>query len=107
MARGDLIAVSVPGDFGKPRPALIVQSDLFGDLGSITVLPLTSERLDANDCRIAIDPTDENGLRNPSFVMVDKIGTLRRVKAGRVIGRIMQSEIEAVDRALAIFLGIG
>ncbi len=106
MTRGDLIAVSLTGDYGKPRPALIVQSDFFSDLESVTVLPLTSEHLNANDCRIAIDPTQLNGLRNRSYIMIDKIGTLRRLKAGPVIGRIRQSEIEAVDRALAIFLGI-
>lgn len=106
MNRGDLIAVSLRGDFGKPRPALIIQSDIFTEINSVTVLPLTSEPLNANDCRIAVHPTADNGLKHLSYVMIDKIGTLRRVKAGPMMGRITESEIAAVNRALAVFLGI-
>lgn len=105
MQRGDLITVVIAGDFGKPRPALVIQSDVFGHIDSVTVLPLTSEHIDADDCRIAIRPTPENALKHVSYVMIDKAGTIRRGKAGKVIGRITDDELTAVSRALALFLG--
>ena len=105
MKRGDLVTVALPGDYGKPRPALVVQADRFESMESITVLPLTSEMMDAKDTRIAITPNSENGLRQPSSVMIDKIGTLPQVKAGPVFGRLSDDDMAAVNRALAIFLG--
>jgi mRNA interferase MazF len=105
MKRGDLVSVSLPGDYGKPRPALVIQSDVFSYLESITVLPLTTDILDASDARISISPTPDNGLRHLSQVMIDKLGILHRVKAGPVIGRISDGEISSVERALAAFLG--
>ena len=105
MKRGDLISVAIPGDYGKPRPALIIQSDRTSYLDSITVLPLTSGELNADDFRIGILPSIENGLIHFSYVMVDKAGTIRRTKAGPVIGRITDNEMADVNRALAAFLG--
>jgi mRNA interferase MazF len=105
MKRGDLIPVALPGDYGKPRPALIIQSDLVNYLDSVTVLPLTSGALDASDFRISILPTFDNGLNHLSYVMVDKAGTIKRAKAGPVIGHITDSEMAAVMRAFALFCG--
>ena len=106
MKRGDFISVAFSGDYGKPRPALVIQSDRTSYIHSVTLLPLTSEELDANDFRIQIVPTAENGLRHISYVMIDKVGTIRRSKAGPVIGRITDSEMDAVIRAFAVFFGI-
>jgi mRNA interferase MazF len=106
MKRGDLISVALPGDYGKPRPALVIQSDRTHYLHSVTLLPLTTEDLDAKDVRIRIVPTAENGLRHISYVMIDKAGTIRRLKAGPVIGRITDSEMDAVIRAFAVFCDI-
>ncbi len=105
MKRGDLITVSLPGDYGKPRPALVIQSDAFAHLNSVTLLPLTSEMLDAPNTRIAIQPSEQNGLRSVSYVMTDKAGTIRKERTGNVIGRISDDEIASVTRALALFLG--
>ncbi len=105
MERGHLIPVVIAGDFGKPRPALIIQSDAFKYIDSITVLPLTSEYLDAEDCRVAIQPTPDNNLKHVSYVMIDKASTIRRGKAGTVMGRITDDELAKVARALAVFLG--
>jgi len=106
MKRGDLITVAFSGDFGKPRPALVVQSDDFGDLSTVTVLPLTSNLMNVRRTRIVLVPTAENGLRSPSSIMLDKIGSLYRNKVGPVFGRLSPDEMTAVNRALAIFLGI-
>lgn len=105
MMRGDIVTVALPGDFGKPRPALIVQSDLFAAHPSVTVLPITSEMRDAPLFRLALPADDATGLQRPSQIMVDKIQTLRRTRIGRVLGRIDQRTMMSVHRALAVFLG--
>ena len=105
MKQGDLITVSLPGDYGKPRPALVIQSDIYEHLNSVTVLPLTSNILSAEPCRVAVEMSEENGLRHTSQVMVEKATTLPRSKAGPVIGRLSDADISAVNRALALFLG--
>jgi mRNA interferase MazF len=106
VKRGDLVTVTVSGDYGKPRPALIVQADMFAEHPSLTVLPLTSDLVDAPLLRITIDPSEANGLRRRSQAMVDKITTIPRRKAGRPIGSLDLETMQQVTRALAIFLGI-
>ena len=105
MKRGDLISVALVRDYGKPRPAIIVQSDEFDHLDSVTVVPLTSDRLNQEVFRVFLEPSDVNGLRQRSQVMIDKIATLPRAKAGSFIGRVSNDDMAAVDRALAAFLG--
>ncbi|MDO8397579.1 MAG: type II toxin-antitoxin system PemK/MazF family toxin [Bradyrhizobium sp.] len=105
MKQGDLISVSLPGDYGKPRPALVIQSDIYEHLNSVTVLPLTSNILSAERCRVVVEMSEENGLRHTSQVMVEKAATLPRSKAGPVIGRLSATDMSAVNRALALFLG--
>jgi mRNA interferase MazF len=105
MNRGDLVTVALPGAYGKPRPAVIVQADRFSHLGSITFLPFTSDLLPAEIFRIRIDPTEENGLQAPSQVMADKCSTLPLTKVGAVFGRLDDNAMGRIDRALAAFLG--
>ena len=105
MRRGDLITVALQGDYGKPRPALVIQSDLFDEHPSVTVLPVTSDLRDAPIFRVALEPGEINGLEKLSQVMVDKAMTISREKAGEPFGRISDTEMLAVTRALAVFLG--
>jgi len=105
MKQGDLISVSLPGDYGKPRPALVIQSDIYERLNSVTVLPLTSNVLSTENCRVAVEMSEENGLRQSSQVMVEKAATLPPSKAGPLIGRLSTEDMSAVKRALALFLG--
>jgi mRNA interferase MazF len=105
MRRGDLVTVALQGDLGKPRPALIIQSDLFDRHPSVTILPVTSELRVAPLFRIAVTPSESNGLSEPSQVMVDKPQSIAREKAGAVIGRLDDETMLAVNRALAVFLG--
>ena len=108
MKRGDVVTVAVQGDYGKPRPAVVVQSDLFNDTHpSISVLPLTSTLVDAPLLRLTIDPGRENGLSRISQVMVDKVLTLPREKIGKPIGRLNDDVMIRVTRALAMWLGVG
>lgn len=105
MRRGDLVTVALQGDLGKPRPALVIQSDLFDMHPSVTILPVTSELRAAPLFRIAIYPNELNGLSKSSQVMVDKPQSISREKIGAVIGHLDDETMLAVNRALAVFLG--
>lgn len=104
--RGDLVTVAFSGDYGKPRPALILQSDAFAETRSVTVAPLTSHATEAAGIRILASAGDATGLRKPSHVMVDKITTVQRAKIGQRIGSLDAATLQEVDRALSAFLGI-
>jgi mRNA interferase MazF len=106
MMRGDLVTVSIPGDFGKPRPALVVQGNQFSEHSSLTVLPVTSALVAAPLLRVTIQPSAENGLLKPSQVMVDKAMTVKRDKVGPAFGSIDADAMVEVERCLAVFLGI-
>ncbi len=94
------------GDSGKPRPAVVVQADWFDALSTVVVLPLTSILLDAAVTRIDVAPTEENGLKVPSQIAVDRPQTVRRTKLGPTIGRLDNDAMLAVHRSLAVFLGL-
>src|SRR5580658_9067827 len=104
MKRGDLVTIAVSGDYGKPRPALVIQSDAFAALPSVTVLRLSSEIVPAHLARITVDPTPENGLRLTSQIMIDKAISIPREKVGRVFGRLEDASVREVSRALFAFL---
>jgi len=105
VRRGDVVTVVLSGAYGKPRPALVVQSDLFEQHPSVTILPITSELRDTPLFRITVTSTPRNGLLKPSQIMVDKAQTVPANKIGKTIGRIDDETIVSVNRALALFLG--
>jgi mRNA interferase MazF len=106
VKRGDLVTIALPGDFGKPRPALIIQSDQFDQTATVTVLLVSGTLVDAPLIRTPIEPTPTNGLRKRSQVMVDKAMSVKRDKIGGVIGRLAPEDMLAVTRALAVFFAI-
>jgi mRNA interferase MazF len=107
VKRGDLVVVAVQGDHGKPRPALVVQSDLFNEThASITVIPVTSTIVDTPLFRVTVEPSRRNGLRLVSQIMVDKVTTVRRERLGQMIGRLEEDMMLRVSRALALWFGI-
>jgi len=107
LKRGDVVLAATPGDYGEPRPAIVTQSDLFNETHpSVVVCPLTSFCIDAPLLRVSVEPSEGNGLRQPSQVMVDKITTLRRERLRRTIGRLDRDTMTQVDRALMVFLGL-
>jgi mRNA interferase MazF len=105
MKRGDLVTIALSGDYGTPRPALIIQSDLYAAHPSVTILPVTSELRAAPLFRIDVKPTAANGLRKVSAVMVDKPQTVARARIGPTIGQLDDDSMLAVTRAFAVFLG--
>jgi mRNA interferase MazF len=107
MRRGDLVTVAAAGDYGKPRPAVIVQTDAFPENhASVVVCQLTSDLADAPDFRVTIEPNTENGLRLKSQVMADKPVTVRRERIGRRIGRLGSQDMARLGIALAFVLGL-
>jgi mRNA interferase MazF len=108
VKRGSFVSVASPGDFGKPTPtpALVIQSDLFGEHASVTVLLVSSARIEAPLIRIDVLPTPRNGLRLPSQVMIDKAMTLSRERIGAMFGEADDQLMLEVGRLLAVFLGI-
>ena len=107
MKRGDLVTVAVASDYGKPRPALVIQSDAFAALPSVTVLRLSSDIIPAHLTRITVEPTAANGLRLPSQVMVDKAISVPRAKIGGTFGRLDAAIMRGVSRALVGFFDLG
>lgn len=107
MNRGDLVTIALQGDFGKARPALVIQSDLFNPThATVTVLLVSSERVEAPLIRIDVAQNPENGLLKPCQIQVDKAMTVRKEKIGGVIGHLDDSTLLAVNRALAVFMGM-
>jgi len=106
LTRGDLVTIALQGDFGKPRPALVIQSDLFNEHTTVTVLLVSSTLIDAPLFRVRVEPDEENGLRKPSQVMVDKAMTVKRDKLGPVFGSATEETMIEVGRCLAVYLGI-
>lgn len=100
------MTVAMQGDFGKPRPALVIQSDQFSEHTTVTVLPVTSTLVAAPLLRVTVQPTPESGLQKPSQVMVDKAMTMKRDKVGPAFGRIDADVLVEIERCLAVFLGV-
>jgi len=107
LNRGEIWTVSGGPDYaGKPRPALIVQDDAYDATASITICPLSTQKLDAPLIRLAIVPSERNGLRVASFVMIDKVTTVSKNKINSHVGRLSDEDLLRVNRALIVFLGL-
>lgn len=105
--RGRFVTVATSGDYGKPRAALVVQSDLFAELPSVVICPLTTTlRDDADQFRLDEAPSPRNGLREPSQIAIDKITVVPVAKIGAAIGAADEALLLRVNRALAVFLGV-
>ena len=107
MRRGDLVTVALQGDLGKPRPALVVQSDLFNaGHASLTLCPITGTLRDAPLFRLNVTPSPHNGLKKRSQIAIDKMASVKVERVQKVIGRLNADEIRAVDRALKLWLAL-
>jgi|SRR5208282_5566455 mRNA interferase MazF len=107
MRRGDVVIVAATGDYGKPRPAVVVQTDAFPEThASVVICQMTSEIVEAPDFRVTIDPSDGNGLRARSQIIADKPVTVRRTRIGQSIGRLDDRDIGRLNIALAFVMGL-
>ena len=107
VKRGDVVLVVARGDYGKPRPAIIVQSDLFNPThASLLVCLLTTDLADAPLFRLTIEPTSENGLVGVSQIMADKLLALPRERIRERIGAVDDETLLRLNRSLALMLGL-
>lgn len=105
--RGDIILAASSGDYGKPRPCLVLQAALFDDLPSVTFCMLTSTlREDLSHIRISIEPSAKNGLQQSSQIAIDKIMTLPKERIAKKIGEASNDVMLQVTRAMVLFLGL-
>lgn len=105
ICRGDLVRVSLRGDYGKPRPALVVQSDFLSELDSVIICPITSDLRKAL-FRVTVEPTTENHLEKLSQVMVDKLSTLPRHKVSSPFGKLTAEKLKEVGVAILLVTGV-
>lgn len=102
-----MVTISGGADYaGKPRPALVVQSDVFDTPGSLAICPFTTHPQTVAYVRLPVEPTAGNGLKARSWVMIDKIQGLPRTKIGGQVGQLTDEQMGEVGEALALFLGI-
>lgn len=107
MRRGEIWTVSGGASYtGKPRPAVILQDNSFDATASITLCAFTSDPTDAPLFRLVIEPTETNGLRAASRLMVDKVSTVPKDKLGEKIGRLDDADIARLNQAVLVFLGL-
>ena len=107
MKRGEIWTIAGGGDYtGKPRPAVIVQDDSFDATASITLCAFTTDPTEAPLFRIPIEPSDRNGLRAPSRLMVDKLATVSKERLGSRVGRLDDEDMVRLNRAILVFLGM-
>ena len=107
MRRGDVVTVVAAGDYGKPRPAVIVQTDAFpAEHASVIVCQMTSELVEAPEFRVTVQPSAGNGLRTASQIMADKPVTIRRERIGQRIGRLDATDVARLNVAMAFVLGL-
>ena len=107
MKRGEIWTIAGGGDYtGKPRPAVIIQDDSFDATASVTICAFTTDPTEAPLFRIPIEPSDSNGLRAPSRLMVDKLTTVSRERLGSRAGRLEDEDMVRLNRAILVFLGM-
>ena len=107
IRRGDVVTVAASGDYGKPRPAVVVQSDVFpAEHASVVVCQMTSTLSEAPDFRVTVDPSSVNGLRTISQIMADKPVAVRRERIGARIGQLDRLDVLRLNRALAFCMGL-
>jgi len=107
MKRGEIWTIAGGGDYtGKPRPAVIVQDDSFDATTSITICAFTTDPTQAPLIRIPIEPSDRNGLRAQSKLMVDKLTTVSKERLGFRVRRLDDEDMGRLNRAILVFLGM-
>jgi mRNA interferase MazF len=108
MTRGAIVVVAARGAYtGKPRPAVVVQADLFNDThASISVCPITSDCIDAPLFRVNLPPGTRTGLSVMSQIMVDKLTSVPRAAIAREIGACDSAHVDAIDEALRVWLAL-
>lgn len=105
LKRGDIVIAVLSGDYGKPRPAVVVQTNVtLSSHASVTVCPVTSTIMDAPLFRVPLGKGEETGLEKDSQIMIDKIVTIKKERIKSVLGRVSQDDLVKVGRSIAFWL---
>lgn len=104
-----MVTVAAPGDFGKPRPAVVIQSDVLtgAEVKTVLVCLISSHLVDTARFRLTVEPDAGNGLLRTSQVMADKVVSMPRVRIGRTIGKLDDETMQRLNRTLAFVIGLG
>ena len=107
MRRGEVwTAAGGQAYAGKPRPVVVLQDDRFDSTDSITICPLTTDSTSALLFRVPIEPSADNGLRQPSYAMADKIASIPKTGMRMLVGRLADDDVGRINRAVLVFLGL-
>ncbi len=106
MKRGEVWTVSGGVYASKPRPAVILQSDRFGETLSVTLVPCTTDPVEAPLFRLHLTPDEQNGLRSACRLMVDKITTVPKAHLGQRVGQLSGNDLTRLARAVVVILGL-
>jgi mRNA interferase MazF len=107
MKRGEIWTVAGGKDYaGKPRPVVILQDDRFDATDSIAICAMTTDPTETPLFRLPLEPNEQNGLRTPSRLMVDKITTVPKATIGARVGRLGDEDVLRLNRAVLVFLGL-
>ncbi|MCX7521550.1 type II toxin-antitoxin system PemK/MazF family toxin [Microbacterium sp. STN6] len=106
MNRGEIWTVAGGAYASRPRPAVVLQDDLFASTGSVTIALFTSSPIDAPITRIRVESTDISGLENDCDIMADKLTTVRRADVRDRVGRLTPEQLIDLERAVMVFLGL-
>ncbi len=107
MRRGEIWTISGGADYaGKPRPAVVLQDDAFDATSSVTICAFTTDETEAPLFRVPVEPSEGNGLKKSSRLMVDKVTTVPRTKIGSRIGSLGDQDVVRLNRAIVVFLGL-
>lgn len=107
VRRGDIAIAALAGDYGKPRPVLIVQNNALSEVvDSVIVCPFSTSIESTVIARLRIEPSAENGLEHASILMIEKLTVLHVSRISRVIGRLEDSHMDRVNLSVAFVLGL-
>lgn len=107
LERGDIVICALSVDYRKPRPAVAIQSNLFNPThASVTICPVTTHLIEAPLFRLLIEPQKDNGLKQTSQIMIDKMTSIPRDKIRQKIGVLSKNQELALNDAAKLWLGL-
>lgn len=106
MKRGEISTVSGGGYAGKPRPAVVAQDERFDATLSATICALTTDETEAPLFRLVVQPSERDGLRVVSRLIVNQLTTLPKERLGERIGRLDDEDMVRLNSAILVFLGL-
>ena len=102
---GAVVTASLRDPSGKPRPFLVLRSSHFAAHSMVTLVAFTTALIDTPTLRVTVQPTAQNGLRELSQAMIDHIQSARTTRIGAVICQLGAADMQAITRAVAVYLG--